>query len=168
MGIMVSKNTTDFVNAPEGVHNAVCVDVIDKGEMVTKFGKKHKVKIVWEIETLMESGDRFTANQLYTASLHEKAQLRKDLKGWRGKDFTADELAGDWDLEQVIGKPCQVVIEHATNEKGTFANVTKVLKAAKKLEPSGKYTRVVARGDNNKPSTAQQAANADVEVEIPF
>lgn len=168
MGIMVSKNGQDFVNAPEGLHAAVCVDVIDKGEMLTKWGKKHKVKIVWEIEALMDNGQRFTATQLYSATLDDKSNLRKDLRSWRGKDFTPDELAGDWDLEQVIGKSCQVFIEHATTERGTFANVTKVLKPVKKLEPSGKYTRVTLRPDNNKPSTAQQAANAEVEVEIPF
>ena len=51
----------------------------------------------------------------YTASLSEKANLRRDLEGWRGRAFTPEELKG-FDVFNVLGVPCQVTVTH--NDKG--------------------------------------------------
>jgi hypothetical protein len=150
----VIKKGSDFVPAPEGVHAAVCVDVVDLGIVSGPWGNKHKLKIVFEIEATMPSGERFTVHQRYTVSLHEKAALRKDLKSWRGRDFTPEELDG-FDVEKCIGAPCQVIVEHSEKEGTVYANVTKVLKAGpKRLKPSGKYVRHKDRPESQAASPA--------------
>jgi hypothetical protein len=166
----VVKKGGDFVPAPEGVHNAVCVDLIDLGMVPGQYGIKHKMRIVWEIEEKNPQGEPFTVRQQYGVSLHEKATLRKDLKSWRGRDFTAEELEG-FDLENILHKPCQVIVEHSEREGNVYANVTKVLKAAKKIDPSGKYVRVKDRPadqQNGKPGQAGTPGDAAETEEIPF
>lgn len=169
----------EYTPAPEGVHNAVCVDVADLGMVSGQFGTQHKVKIVWELEEEMEDGRRFTVQKWYTASLHEKSNLAKDLRAWRGKPFSQDELK-EFDLEKVMGAPCQLVVVHNDSDNGqTYANVQTILKAgATKLKPTGDYVRHKDRDDrdtkkkptkNGKPANRSEdyepAASAD---EIPF
>ena len=54
-----AKASTNFVPAPAGTHSAVCVDIVDLGEIeITYQGKtsrKHKIVIVWQIA---EDGER--------------------------------------------------------------------------------------------------------------
>ena len=144
MGLVVQQK--QYTPAPEGMHAAVCVDVVDLGMLVGAFGEKHKCRLAWEIAAVMEDGRRFTTQKTYTVSLHEKSTLFKDLKAWRGRAFTAEELAG-FDLEKVIGAPCQLVITHDESEGKTYANITAILKADPKniLKPSGKYIRAKDR-----------------------
>jgi hypothetical protein len=145
MGLIVKGKT--FTPAPAGVHQAVCVDVIDLGMVESNFnGEKkvqHKLKIVWQLnETNEEAGRRFTTSKRYTASLHEKSSLRKDLQGWRGRPFTPEELRG-FDLDNVLGANCQLNVVHAEREGSMFANVEAVMplmKGMPKIAPEN-YVR---------------------------
>lgn len=139
-----------FTLAPDGQHVAVCVDVVDLGIVKTTWqGQEkqvHKCRIVFEIgETNPENGNkRFTVSQMFTASLSEKANLRKFLESWRGRAFTKEELAG-FDTEQLIGAPAVVQVVHAEKGDKTYANINSVMKLMKglpKLSPSGSYIRV--------------------------
>jgi len=153
MPIPVSGKT-DFVQAPEGVHNAICVDVVDLGMVSTNFGPKHQIRIVWELEALMPPDKRnpevrrpFLASKWYTATITQKANLRKDLQAWRGKPFTDDELE-KFDVEKVIGAQCRLVIQEYTKQDGsTGTKIISVMKADPKVQmkKSGFYERVKDR-----------------------
>ena len=139
---LIASGTKSYTPPPEGVWPAVCVDIVDLG-MVShpQYGEKHKCRIVWEISEKMSDGRPFTAQKQYTVSLHEKASLHKDLKAWRGKPFTAAELEG-FDLEKVLGAPCQLVITHEEKDGMVYGNITAIMKAGpSKLHPSGGYIR---------------------------
>jgi hypothetical protein len=109
----------DFEQPPVGTHVARCVKVIDigtqKGEYQGKATFKRQVIVGWELGELMESGAPFVVSKFYTASLSEKANLRADLKNWRGRDFTDEELSG-FDAKNILGKPCMLSL--TTNDKG--------------------------------------------------
>lgn len=127
MAIIVKNAGSDtFTPAPEGVHQAVCIDVIDKGVVETEWnGRKRevpKVVIRWALDAEREDGKPFFVDQWYTASLSQKATLRQHLETWRGRAFTADELAG-FDLEALIGVNCHLVIIHNYKDERTYANV---------------------------------------------
>lgn len=167
------KNESNFTPAPEGVHNAVCVDIVDLGMIDGVYGAKHKLNMVWEIEEQMpDKRLPFLVFKRYTASIHKKSTLRKDLNSWRGRDFT-DEEAKEFDLDKVIGAPCQLVIQHAVHEGTTYANVIAITKAKVAMKPNGGYKRVKDR-DGYKPPTSTAAPaenNNDPELEaddIPF
>lgn len=130
--IIAKENESNFKPAPAGPAVAVGCDVVDLGMLKASFpGKpdtmKHKIKVVWMLgEMDPETGKRFTVQQRYTLSLHEKAALRKDLESWRGRAFTADERQG-FDVEKIIGVPCFLNIVHNEKNGSTYANVQSIM-----------------------------------------
>jgi len=140
MSILVSAKT--YTPPPEGLHQAVCVDVVDLGMVDGPFGRKPKCRVVFELDALADSGRRFTISKTYTLSLHEKSTLHKDLRAWRSRPFSPDELKG-FDLERLVGVPCQVLVTHVERDGTVYGNVTAIMKAdkGKGYEGSGQYTR---------------------------
>lgn len=148
----------NFVPAPAGPHQAVCVDVIDKGMHPNKFkpgAMQHKIDIAWQIDELRDDGKRYLVYKRYTLSLNEKATLRHDLESWRGKPFTRDEEMG-FDVETVIGANCLVNIQHNVNGEKTYANVISVMPIVKgmpKMVPEGYQRQAVAQVNDEQEPT---------------
>ena len=166
----IVKDSGSFTPAPAGLHRAVCVDVVDVGVMQGPFGAKEKVRLVWEIEEPMESGKPFLASQLYTPSLHEKANLRLHLESWRCRTFTPKELAG-FDLEVVIGVCCQLQIQHNTKNGRTYANIIAIVplsKGQEKLKPTGEYVRVKDRAETPEPEHNDGSDEVYDDEGVPF
>lgn len=124
-----------FVQAPPGAHSAICCDVVDIGVVeVTYPGKpprkQHKIRIVWQINENMPDGKPFIVNRRYTASLHEKSGLRKDLESWRGRSFTTQELEG-FDVEKLIGVRCLINAIEQKKGTDTYTNVVSISRLPK-------------------------------------
>lgn len=125
-----------FTPAPAGVHQAVCVDVIDKGIVeVAGFNggppkKKHMVSIAWQIAETRDDGKRFVIYRRYTLSLNEKASLRRDLESWRGKPFSREEEMG-FDVEKLIGANCLLNVQHKPAGDKVYANVVSIMPLVK-------------------------------------
>lgn len=158
--------------APEGLHNAVCVDVIDLGVRESRYGPGPKVEMRWQVEGVdADSGRRFLVQELYTLSLNERAKLRQHLESWRGKALSKEELAG-FDLEKLIGVGCQLQVIHRTTNGATFANVqavTPLTAGMPSLTPLG-YVRAKDRVEGGAPAAAdrQEPADKGAEEELPF
>jgi hypothetical protein len=100
---------------PEDMYDAVCVSLVDLGTQSFEFSGEvkvaRKVLITWAIanETVTLDGEpkpRIVSKE-YTLSLNERANLRKDLEGWRGKPFeTVDTFA----LSAILGKSCRLLV----------------------------------------------------------
>ena len=169
MAIIAKEPESSFTPCPEGLHHAVCVDVIDLGVLQTTWGDKHKVRIVWQVEEEnTDTGRRFDVRKHYNLSLHTKATLRKDLESWRGRTFSETELGG-FDLEQLIGANGQVqVVQDITDESKVYANVQAVVpppKGTPKLVPLD-YTRVKDRPTDS--GNGQGPAGELTDDAIPF
>lgn len=127
---LTAKNTGgSFEKAPAGVHVARCIRLIDLGTQHNrKFDNwQHKVRVYWELpnapmQTGEFAGQPFIVTKDYTLSLSEKADLRKDLKSWRGRDFTEQE-AEAFDLSLVVDKCCLLNVVH----EGDYANVAGIM-----------------------------------------
>lgn len=137
MALIVRDNGgTDFAPLPQGTHVAVCNLVADCGvQPGGRFKPRHQVYVRWEIPAeRIEWTDRdghvhkgpAQIGKFYTASLSQKAKLRHDLENWRGRAFTPEELAG-FDLFNILGHACQIVVTHAGGDGRTYANVTGVI-----------------------------------------
>lgn len=170
---IIAKGTTgkDFIPAPEGLHQAVCVDVVDLGLVETKWGMKPKVRIVWQInEEEPGTGKRFVVMSTYTLSLSEKAILRHHLEAWRGRKFTQQELEG-FDLEKLLGVNCQVQLVHNVAEGGrTYANVQAVVALAKhmpKIVPEN-FVRMKDRPKQQGTGNGQEEPEEVMDDDIPF
>lgn len=141
MGIYVSDTGGggDFIPVPEGTHFAVCDMVVDLGKQKTTYMGdttiKPQVYIRWQIpaeRTEWTDGDGvkhegpMVIGKTYTASLGEKANLRKDLQAWRGRAFTEEELR-KFDISKLLGAPATISVTHKPKESGgVYANVTSI------------------------------------------
>lgn len=151
MGYNVKDPGGDFVPAPQGLHRAVCVDVVDLGLVKSQYGDREKIRLVWEIDEQTDNDKPFLVQQMYTPSLHEKAKLRQHLEAWRGRVFSAEERKG-FDMDNILGASCQLQIVHNTNGDNTYANVASIValgKGMERLEPTGDYVRKKDRPAEN-------------------
>lgn len=142
MKVSANKNK-DYFMIPEGLHAARCVLVAGLGEQPitwndeTKF--RNKVVLAWELpyqrhEFNPEDGEKPAhISKVYTASLDNRAILYQHLKSWRGRDFTDEELDG-FELKNVLGAPCQILVKHDKKGDKTYANIHDVMKADKGAE----------------------------------
>ena len=138
--------------APDGLQRAICVDEEDLGMVFSEYygNSSHKIALhfllaetipaTWthphtnEVIDVKAShpdlvGRQFGLSKRYTASLNEKSNLRHDLKTWRGRDFTLEEL-DDFDTENLVGAPCVLNIVHTFSDKHQrwFANIEGISK----------------------------------------
>jgi len=145
--VLESKAGGDFKPHPEGIHPAVCVDVIDLGLVETDWqGERrlvNKVRLVFETEQRNEEGKNCIISKTFTASLHPKAKLSEFLGKWRGRPVLLGESI---DLAKLIMACCTLVISHQQNMVGrTYASIDAISKATKKVVPSGHYDPALAR-----------------------
>lgn len=166
--MIVSKKSGNFTPHPEYTGQAVCVDVTPTKKVQSKFGEKDEFRIVFETTEMMEAKDKFperpfTIGKNFTPSLSEKANLRKFLKSWFGRDLTTDEENG-LDTESLIGKTAQLTVVQEEGADGkTYANIALIRpdKSGTPLAASGHYTRVKDREDKGRgDATYQRTASA--------
>lgn len=143
MPIIAKADNDNFEKAPTGTIQAVCVFVHDIGLQAGEYqGRphvKHQVIVSWELNERMTQGEYagkpFMVSKYYTLSLSEKSNLRKDLENWRGRAFTADELAG-FDVESIRGANCLLSITETENGKRKVSGVAALPKGMVPIEPT--------------------------------
>lgn len=124
----------DFKVAPAGNHVAICNAIVDLGWQPGRGmypQPKHEVYVRFELPDEQISYQKdgqdvqgpMSIGRRFTASMSQKANLRKFIESWFGKSFPSDEVASDFDLELLLGRKCLLNITH--NEKGdkTYANI---------------------------------------------
>jgi len=121
MSINATNNGVARELIPAGNYVARCYQMIEIGTVkefvMGKEVQAKKVRIGWELPTELkvfreEKGEQpLVISKEYTLSMNEKSNLRKDLKSWRGKDFTEEE-AKCFDITKLIGAPCMLNIIH--------------------------------------------------------
>lgn len=148
MGLKVAPTTGgDFEIVPAETTLAVCITVADLGLQRKDWAGQERIRpqiaIVWELPKLrMEDGRPFVISKVYTASLSEKANLRKDLKAWRGKDLSEAELKETYDFKKLLGQWCSLSIAHTEKDGKTYANISSIAKLMSELIPVAKETEV--------------------------
>lgn len=123
----------EFANPTPGTVSAVCTRLIDLGTQETPWGQKRLVLVSFEIDEQMNDGRPFLVSKRYTSSLHEKARLRQDIEGWRGRPLSE----GGFDLKGIVGKPAMLNL--VENEKGyiNISSINPLPRSMSPLKPSG-------------------------------
>jgi hypothetical protein len=140
MAIIASDNGGggDYSPVPQGTHVAICNMVVDLGKQRKEWQGQERIRpeifLRWELpnERLewtdkdgnAKEGPR-VIGQTYTLALNDRANLRRDLEAWRGRSFTAEELAG-FDVSKLLGVPCMITVTHSEKQGRVYANVTGV------------------------------------------
>lgn len=129
-----AKATSDFSIAPAGNHVGICNAVVDLGmqrgsamypnpkrQVYIRFelpGERVKYqKDGHEIEGPMSIGTTMTA------SMSEKANLRKLIESWFGKKFPHDNAAADFDHKSLLGRRCLLNVTHTEKGQKVYANI---------------------------------------------
>lgn len=129
-----AKAGGDFEVAPAGNHVAICNAIVDLGLQPGSGmypDPKHQVYLRFELptETMSYQKDGATVTgpmsigRSFTASMSEKANLRKFIESWFGKKFPTDEAAADFDMKAVLGRKCLLNVTHAEKGGKTYANI---------------------------------------------
>ena len=127
-----------------GIHNVICCQVIDLGTHNTEWegkvtGKAPMINYTFEFVDIELEHDGEKYHPMWgireQKSLGKKANMKKFLEGWRGKQFT-DEEKKNFDWGAPLGKACCLVIGPNTkgNPKLTAIAATKAkLKGTREL-----------------------------------
>ena len=141
LDIIVKDNGSSPITPLEaGSYRAICYGIVVTGTtFVQAFGNSStKIIFLWELpdeRILVDGEDKPRAiSETYTLSLNEKANMRKMLASWRGRDFNPEELKG-FSLKKVLGAPCLVSTTIMQNKQGRdFAKVSSVTRLPKGME----------------------------------
>lgn len=125
MGIIVKDKV--YEQMTEGLHSVTITEVKDLGVVDTQYGSKDRARIVFTALDQKDSktGDPINVFMTVTKSLHKKSALAKTLLQL---GVTAGE---EFDLDDLIGTKCSIVVEHKESDGKTYANVQTILKRRK-------------------------------------
>lgn len=142
---LTKKSGGNFSPHEEGEFKAVCVDVTPPVKQESKYGAREVFRLVFETDApAREDGSRQCVwSRGFTPSLNEKANLRKFLRQWFGRDLNPAEEA-EFDTEELIGRAAKIYVQHEHAENGeTYANISGCFpdKSDSPMKPSGKFTR---------------------------
>jgi len=105
--------------APEDLYPATVLGIKNKGDS--------KCTIEFSV---VADGRQFTVGKDYPAKLDRTSPLLRDAETIQGQKFTDTKGNEEFDLETLVGKPCQVVVQHKrTNGGRVVAAVETVLPA---------------------------------------
>ncbi len=120
-----TKGGGDFQKAPAGYRRAVCCQVIDQGMQTSeRYGDKHKVSIVWQIEEVDDNGRRFQLTKWYNLSFHEKSTLCGDVESWLETTFPEGTKHN---LKTLESRNCVLQIKHEPRDSGVRVVVKTVM-----------------------------------------
>jgi hypothetical protein len=136
--LTVSESKTgNFEMPPSGPIAARCSKLIDLGTQESTYEgeTKHQRKLLlsWELAEVRTDGTPFVISRRFGLSLHEKAALRGFLQAWRGRPFTAEELAG-FDLRRLLAAPCLLNVMHTQRNGKDYANIASISPLPKGME----------------------------------
>lgn len=148
---LIAKATdgNNFTPVPSGMHLARCYKIIDLGSQKTEYmGQakiQHKIMLQFEVwsedengsPTLTAKGEPLSITKRYTLTLSDKAALRNDLKTWRGRDFTPEELRG-FELKNVLGAWAMLsVSRNAGNDGKEYTNIQAIMPVPTNVKKAG-------------------------------
>lgn len=161
--IVKAQSGGGFPPIEAGSYRAICYGIVVEGTFFNpNFGNTStKIRIMWELpdeRITVDGEDKPRAiSEEYTLSLNEKANLRAMLAGWRGRDFTEEELQG-FDIENVLKAPCLISTTVGVSKQGKeFARVSSVGKLPKGME---------VPKDTENPTIVFNVCDADCPLEL--
>lgn len=123
---------------PDDQYIAVCCDVVNLGLQKkdnSRYNKPDSMVKKCRVDFLIplkhpETGQFVRISQFFTVSLGEKANLRKFMEQWRGKQFTPEELEAGIVIDKMIGAHALITIEAQKNPATgkTYSNITAITK----------------------------------------
>ncbi len=130
-----AKGGSDFEPVPAGNHIAICTGIVDFGlQPGSSLYPEPKRQVYLRFELPQERVDferdgkkingPMSIGRRFTASMSKKANLRKFIESWFGKQFPSDERASGFDLMDLLDKKCLLNVTHASNADRIYATIS--------------------------------------------
>ena len=136
--LIAKEPESTFEPIEEGPYQAVCSSVIDTGTQTMTYNEESKqvrrIRVTWELS--VDGSENRLIGKDYTLSLHEKAEMRKDLQTWLGRSLTDQEKEEGFDLFKMVGVAAKISVVNKAGQNGkTYSNVNLVLESELSFSP---------------------------------
>lgn len=140
MSLYMPASSTQFELPPEGIHPAYCYRLIDLGTQPRKGfqgapdteARMLLVGFELAIKERNKEGKAFTIGKQWKLSGHAKANMRKDIESWRGKKFTNDDEAMQYDVSKIVGAKVILDVQREIGQDGKeYAGIKSFIAPAK-------------------------------------
>ncbi|MFL9908287.1 phage replication initiation protein, NGO0469 family [Paraburkholderia sp. RL17-337-BIB-A] len=132
MRISQFNNRAAFPLITAGQHPAICTGVVDLGTQTSVFDGKPSIgrKLMKYFNVLDQvnpkTGRPLSLAEMRSATMHPKGRLRREMESWIGP-FPDQGAANDFDLKELVGRQCQLIIKHTDNPVAPRAVIEAIL-----------------------------------------
>lgn len=143
---MLKESESTFEPVPAGTHPARCYQMVSLGTQPPgnpQYKPSFQVVLAFELpnEQIERGGQSvpMSTSQFLNAKLgtqQKPSNTRKFIEAWRGKAFTAQEVAG-FDLSKVVGAPCLLNIIHEDRGGKTVSKIASISPLPKGMSMNG-------------------------------
>ncbi len=120
-----------FIPAPAGIHSARLAEIVDLGivrkEQFGVIREAHRVRLIFQLDALMEDGRAFITSAFFNVTLNEKSRLRPFLESWLNRTFTTEEATEGFDLETLVGRTALVQLVHRERNGNIYAEIGSIM-----------------------------------------
>lgn len=157
----------EFTPCPEGLLNAVCVEVVPPTLRQGFNGEPQaQIRLVFQTDQMKDDGTpHYLSTRWMTIKMGEKANLGKLLRDWLGEDFPSpQERKSGWKLKANLeGRSAYLTVEHEEDKEGrTWARIKRVRPGKVEVARAEGYVRTTERED------AEPVADVNEELGSPF
>jgi len=136
--------SSPFTATPTGAFPARLIKIIDLGTQSGSYQGQdksaHKIMMTFELlgEERMDDGRPFAISQRFTASMHEKASLRKFIGQWRGRSLSNEEVVSGFDIDKLLGVYALINVSESERDGKTYTNIGSIMPLPKGMpKPEG-------------------------------
>ncbi len=163
--MLVDSQSKVYEKPETGVYDAVFADYVDLGLVTTSFkgvSKTQKmVRLFWILTAKDSEGNNFQVVKRVAASMFQKSNLYKVVKGMLDKEPVLSGPLGSFELENLIGHNNQLVVKKETKPDGkVYANIDSFLPAKVSFQVPTTFVRKKDRPDNAAAPAAAATATA--------
>lgn len=163
--MLIDSQSKVYEKPDTGVYDAVFADYVDLGLVTTTFkgvSKTQKmIRLFWVLTAKDTEGNNFEVVKRVAASMFQKSNLYKVVKGMTDKEPVLSGPMGSFELEDLIGYNNQLVVKKETKPDGkVYANIDSFLPAKIKFQVPPTYVRRKDRKDNYAAPAQAAAAGA--------
>lgn len=163
MALIVKNIRREYELPDEGAHRATVVEARDLGSVQTKFGTREMILLVFEVEQTDSEGKPRRAFKRFSKTLHPKGALRKAIRCIIGED-PGDE----YDVDQLVGRVVNIVVEHENSGESTFANITAMMRVKTNEPPPSSVSGAAVRTSTSpNPSRPKEGGTQALPDDIP-
>lgn len=122
--VLKPKSKNEVVKVPDGSYKATLSNV-------TQFSNAYGLRVGFEFTLHGENVDGLQIVRSTNPVLTAKSKLAEVVEGVLGRELTNDEISSGYDVAQLVGKECNVLVLNSKSKNGeVYSNVEKIYQAA--------------------------------------